>query len=82
MVRHLCNRLHSSINPEELTAEEVYDQMSVLVGTGLLESEFPTRTGEYATFSITADGMLVINRILGRVSRARQDKKIDERDID
>ncbi len=76
MVRHLCNRLPSSINPEELTVEGVYDQMSVLVETGLLEPEFPTRTGEYATFSITADGMLVINRILGRVSRAMQDKKM------
>jgi hypothetical protein len=39
-------------------------------------------TGEYAAFSITANGMLVINRILGKLSSKMEDKKVTEHDID
>ena len=82
MVRDLCNKLPYSINSETLTAEQVCNQMESLVERGLLEQVFKIKTGEFATFTITADGMLVINRILGKLSQQIEDKKVKEQDID
>ena len=82
MVRDLCNKLPYSINSETLTAEQVCNQMGSLVERGLLEQVFKIKTGEFATFTITADGMLVINRILGKLSQQIEDKKVMEQDID
>ena len=82
MVRDLCNKLPYSINSETLTAEQVCNQMQSLVERGLLEQVFKIKTGEFATFTITADGMLVMNRILGKLSQQIEDKKVTERDID
>ena len=82
MVRDLCNKLPYSINSETLTAEQVRNQMQSLVERGLLEQVFKIKTGEFATFTITADGMLVINRILGKLSQQIEDKKVTEQDID
>lgn len=82
MVRDLCNKLPYSINSETLTAEQVCNQMGSLVERGLLEQVFKIKTGEFATFTITADGMLVINRILGKLSQQIEDKKVTEQDID
>ncbi len=82
MVRDLCNKLPYSINSETLTAEQVCNQMQSLVERGLLEQVFKIKTGEFATFTITADGMLVINRILGKLSQQIEDKKVTEQDID
>jgi hypothetical protein len=82
MVRDLCNKLPYSINSETLTAEQVYNQMEYLVQRGLLEQVFKIKTGEFATFTITADGMLVINRILGKLSQQIEDMKVTEQDID
>jgi hypothetical protein len=82
MVRDLCIKLPYSINSETLTAEQVCNQMGSLVEQGLLEQVFKIKTGEFATFTITADGMLVINRILGKLSRQIEDKKVTEQDID
>ncbi len=82
MVRDLCNKLPYSINSETLTAEQVCNQMGSLVERGLLEQVFKIKTGEFATFTITADGMLVVNRILGKLSQQIEDKKVTEQDID
>jgi hypothetical protein len=82
MVRDLCNKLPYSINSETLTPEQVCNQMQSLVEGGLLEQVFKIKTGEFATFTITADGMLVINRILGKFSQQIEDKKVTEQDID
>ncbi|MDQ4101539.1 MAG: hypothetical protein M3115_05070 [Thermoproteota archaeon] len=82
MVRDLCSKIPYSINSETLTAEQVCNQMESLVERGLLEQVFKLKTGEFATFTITADGMLVINRILGKLSQQIEDKKITEQDID
>ena len=82
MVRDLCNKLPYSINSETLTAEQVCNQMQSLVEHGLLEQVFKIKTGEFATFTITADGMLVVNRILGKLSQQIEDKKVTEQDID
>jgi hypothetical protein len=82
MVRDLCNKLPYSINSETLTAEQVCNQMQSLVERRLLEQVFKIKTGEFATFTITADGMLVINRILGKFSQQIEDKKVTEQDID
>jgi hypothetical protein len=82
MVRDLCNKLPYSINSETLTAEQVCNEMESLVERGLLEQVFKLKTGEFATFTITADGMLVINRILGKLSQRIEDKKVTEQDID
>ena len=82
MVRDLCNKLPYSINSETLTAEQVCNQMESLVERGLLEQVFKIKTGEFATFTITADGMLVINRILGKLSQQIEDKKVMDQDID
>ena len=82
MVRDLCNKLPYSINSETLTAEQVCNQMQSLVERGLLEQVFKIKTGEFATFTITADGMLVINRIFGKLSQKIEDKKVTEQDID
>ena len=82
MVRDVCNKLPYPINSETLTAEQVCNQMESLVERGLLEQVFKIRTGEFATFTITADGMLVINRILGKLSQQIEDKKVTDQDID
>ncbi|MFL6494739.1 MAG: hypothetical protein ACJ70N_08030 [Nitrososphaera sp.] len=82
MVRDLCNKLPYSITSETATAEQVGKQMESLVERGFLEQVFKIKTGEFATFTITADGMLVINRILGKLSQKIEDKKITEQDID
>jgi hypothetical protein len=82
MVRDLCNTIPYPINPETLTDVEVHNQMQSPVERELLEQEHRTHTGEYAAFSITANGMLVINRVLGRLSQDIQDKKITKKDID
>jgi hypothetical protein len=76
-VRHLSNILPSSMNSEMLTNEEFYNQLNFLVEGGLLEQEFKDRTGEYASFSITANGMLFINRHIVQLSRAiKKTKKL------
>src|SRR5919106_4501999 len=82
MVRDLCNKLPYPINSETLTAEQVCNQMESLVERRLLEQVFKIKTGEFTTFTITADGMLVINRILGKLSQQIEDKKVTEQDID
>jgi hypothetical protein len=82
MVRDLCNKLPYSINSETLTAEQVCNQMESLEKRRLLEQVFKIKTGEFAAFTITADGMLVVNRILGKLSRQIEDKKVTEQDID
>ena len=82
MVRDLCNKLPYSINSETLTAEQVCNQMESLVERRMLEQVFKIKTGEFATFTITADGMLVVNRILGKLSQQIEDKKVTEQDID
>ena len=82
MERDLCNKLPYSINSETLTSEQVCNQMESLLERGLLEQVFKIKTGEFATFTITADGMLVVNRILGKLSQQIEDKKVTEQDID
>jgi hypothetical protein len=49
------------MNSEMLTNKEFYNELNFLVEGGLLEQEFKYRTGEYASFSIRANGMLYIN---------------------
>jgi hypothetical protein len=65
------------MNSEMLTNEEFYNQLNFLVEGGLLEQEFKDRAGEYASFSITANWMLFINRHIVQLSRViKKTKKL------
>jgi hypothetical protein len=82
MVRELMiTILLSLMIPKKSTVDEVCNQLNILAECGLLtqENRYPD---EYASFSITGDGMLAIKLYLAELSRAIKDKKVNEQDID
>ena len=81
-LRNLCNIIPSSMISQSLTAEQVFNELMVLVQQGYLEQEFRNRPAEYASFSITSDGMLLIKQYLTGLSSAIKEGQIKEQDIE
>jgi hypothetical protein len=82
IVRELVTLLPASMTPEMSNLEEVCNQLYVLVDGGLLEEERRQRTGEFATFSITVNGMLYLKKNIDTLCSAIKDKKVNEQDIE
>jgi hypothetical protein len=82
MVRELATILPVSRIPKKPTTEEICNQLNILAQLGLLEQEHRYLTGEYASFSITTDGIMFVKQHIDKISSAIKDKKINEGDID
>jgi hypothetical protein len=81
-LRNLCNIIPPSMILQGLTAERALNELMVLVQHGYLEQEFRNRPPEYASFSITSNGMLLIKQYLAGLSNAIKDEQITEQHIE
>jgi hypothetical protein len=80
-VRELITILPLSIVPETLTAQEVYEQLSILADRGLLEGK-GYLSEEQASYYVTGTGMLFIKRYYASLSKAIKDKRVYEENIE
>lgn len=72
-----------SVITEELTVAEIVRQLSLLVGNGHLERSMLGSSAEgFGSVSITADGILLVKKILGDFQRSVKDKKHYEKKIE
>lgn len=81
-VRELITILPLSIVPETLTAQEVYEQLNILADRGLLEGKGGYLSEEHASYYITGTGMLFIKRYYTGLSKAINDKRLYEENIE
>ena len=81
-VRELITILPVSIIPKTPTAQEVYEQLNILADRGLLEGKGGYLSEEHALYYITGTGMLFIKRYYAGLSKAINDKKLYEENIE
>ena len=82
-VKELATIAPPSVITEELTVAEIVRQLSLLVSNGYLERSMLGSSAEgFGSVSITADGILIVKKILGDFQRSVKNKKHYDKKIE
>jgi len=82
-VRELAIKMPISMNNERLSTAQMMEELWDLEGGGYLEQAgIGGDRGEYTSFSVTTDGVILVKHIYSQMSGAFKDKVVYEKTID